>query len=198
MAHLPPLDRDAVPQFKERFDHYASTRGFVPNSILTMSRRPAIAGAFMDLNKAVLYEGTVSEELKMLISLIASQAAGCRYCQAHMANLSSIYEASDAKIAAVWDFEHSDLFSDAERAALRLAYNASLVPNEATAEHFQELSRHFDDGEIVEIVASIALFGYLNRWNDTMATDLEELPGQVAERAIGEVGWEAGKHAGQG
>ena len=48
----------------------------------TMARRPAIAAAFMELNRAVLYEGTVSEELKMLVSLIASQAAGCRYCQA--------------------------------------------------------------------------------------------------------------------
>lgn len=194
MAHVKPLDRAELPQFRELFDHYASTRGFVPNSILTMSRRPAIAKAFMDLNRAVLYEGTVPEELKMLVSLIASQAAGCRYCQAHMANLSSIYRASDEKIRAVWSFETSELFSAAERAALRLAFKASIVPNETGADDFAELRRYFDDGQIVEIVASIALFGYLNRWNDTMATDLEEHPGRVAERAIAPVGWQAGKH----
>ena len=194
MAHLPPLPREAVPEFKERFDHYAATRGFVPNSILTMARRPAIARAFMDLNKAVLYEGTVPEELKMLVSLIASQAAGCRYCQAHMANLASIYKASDRKIAAVWEFEKSELFSEAERAALRLALHASLLPNQAGAEDFAELKRHFDDGQIVEIVATVALFGYLNRWNDTMATDLEAHPAKVAARTLGETGWEAGKH----
>ena len=194
MAHLPPLPRESVPEFRERFDHYAATRGFVPNSILTMSRRPAIARAFMDLNKAVLYEGTVAEELKMLVSLIASQAAGCRYCQAHMANLSSLYKASDKKIAAVWEFETSDLFSEAERAALRLALHASLLPNEASEADFQALKRHFDEGEIVEIVATIALFGYLNRWNDTMATDLEAHPAKVAGRTLGQTGWEAGKH----
>ncbi|MBK6630032.1 MAG: carboxymuconolactone decarboxylase family protein [Betaproteobacteria bacterium] len=194
MAHLPPLPRDSVSEFKERFDHYAATRGFVPNSILTMSRRPAIARAFMDLNKAVLYEGTVPEELKMLLSLIASQAAGCRYCQAHMANLSSIYQASDKKIAAVWEFETSDLFSAAERAALRLALHASLLPNEASEADFAELKRHFDEGQIVEIVATVALFGYLNRWNDTMATDLETHPATVAGRTLGKTGWEAGKH----
>jgi uncharacterized peroxidase-related enzyme len=195
MAHVEPLPRDAVPEFSERFDHYEKTRGFVPNSIRTMARRPNIARAFMDLNRAVLYEGTVTEELKMLVSLIASQAAGCRYCQAHMANLSSIYKASDAKIRAVWEFETSNLFSEAERTALRLAYHASLVPNEAAEEDFVALRRHFDDGQIVEIVASIALFGYLNRWNDTMATDLEEYPAAVAQRAIGTVGWTPGKHA---
>jgi len=195
MAYVDPLPRDTHPEFKERFDHYAATRGFVPNSILTMQRRPAIAAAFMALNKTVLYEGTVPEELKMLVSLVASQATGCRYCQAHMANLSSIYKASDAKIRAVWEFETSDLFTPAERAALRLAYHAALVPNRASAEDFAELKKHFTDDEIVEIVATIALFGYLNRWNDTMATDLEERARAVAERAIGSVGWEPGKHA---
>jgi uncharacterized peroxidase-related enzyme len=194
MAHLDPLPWDATPQFRERFEHYEKTRGFVPNSIRTMARRPAIAQAFMDLNKSVLYEGTVAEELKMLISLIASQAAGCRYCQAHMANLSSIYQASDEKIRSVWEFESSTGFSAAERAALRLAYHAALLPNEATQDDFDELKRHFDEGQIVEIVATISLFGYLNRWNDTMATTLEEKAVAVAQRAIAAAGWEPGKH----
>jgi uncharacterized peroxidase-related enzyme len=195
MAHVAPLSPEAVPEFSDRFAHYAATRGFIPNSILTMARRPGIARAFMELNRAVLYEGTVAEELKMLVSLIASQAAGCRYCQAHMANLSSIYKASDQKIAAVWEFATSALFSDAERAALRLALHAGLNPNETSAADFAELARHFDEGQIVEIVGTIALFGYLNRWNDTMATDLEERPAQVARRALDAAGWEPGKHS---
>ena len=194
MPHLPPLPRDAVPEFNALFDHYENTRGFVPNSILTMSRRPGIAKAFMQLNQAILYEGTVAEELKMLVSLIASQAAGCLYCQAHMANLSSIYKASGKKIAAVWEFETSDLFNQAEKAALRLAMKASISPNQAAQEDFDELSKHFDEGQIVELVASVALFGYLNRWNDSMATELEEPPAKVARNTIGASGWQAGKH----
>ena len=196
MPHVEPLPWEANPQFIERFQHYQNTHGFVPNSILTMQRRPAIAQAFMDLNKAVLYEGTVAEELKMLVSLVTSQASGCRYCQAHMSNLASLYKASDEKIRAVWSFESSPLFSAAERAALRLGYHAALVPNEATAADFDELKKHFDEGQIVEIVATIALFGYLNRWNDTMATTLEPRAVEVAGRAIGAVGWRAGKHGG--
>ena len=194
MPHLPPLHRDAVPEFKTLFEHYKNTRGFIPNSILTMSRRPGIARAFMQLNQAILYEGTVEEELKMLVSLVASQAAGCLYCQAHMANLSSIYEASGEKIAAVWEFETSDLFSDAERAALRLAMKASIIPNQAEQEDFEELAKFFDEGQIVELVASVALFGYLNRWNDSMATELEEHPSKVARNTIGASGWQPGKH----
>jgi uncharacterized peroxidase-related enzyme len=196
MPHVPPLTQADLPQFAERFTHYENTRGFLPNSILTMGRRPGIAQAFMQLNQAVLYEGTVPKETKMLVSLVASQAAGCQYCEAHMANLSSVYSASDTKIAAVWDYETSELFSTAERAALRLAHKAALVPNQASEEDFAELRKHFSDDEIVEIVAAISLFGYLNRWNDTMATELEHVPLLVAERTVGTRGWQPGKHAG--
>jgi uncharacterized peroxidase-related enzyme len=196
MPHMQPIPFDDLPEdIQERFLHYKKTRGFTPNSIQTMVRRPGIVRAFMQLNQAVLYDGTVDEELKMLVSLIASQVAGCRYCQAHMANLSKIYKASEEKISKVWEFEQSELFSDAEKAALRLAYAGALAPAEATQEHFDELYKYFDEGQVVEIVASIALFGFLNRWNDTMATEIEELPAQVADAVIGGAfGWEAGKH----
>ncbi len=178
MAHLQPLSREEIDDkdLQLMLDRYLDIRRFIPNSVLTMSRRPNIAKAFAALNQAILYEGSVPEELKMLISLVSSQATGCRYCQSHMTNLSSIYKASDEKIAAVWEFQTSELFSDAERAALNLAFKGSVLPNEAGREDFDKLKKYFDDGQIVEIVATIGLFGYLNRWNDTMSTSLEEYP----------------------
>ncbi|WP_298486905.1 carboxymuconolactone decarboxylase family protein [uncultured Maribacter sp.] len=196
MAHLNPLSKGLHPELEPKFDYYKKTRGFIPNSILTMQRRPEIAKAFMQLNHVILYEGTVSEELKMLISLISSQVSGCKYCQAHMANLSKIYKASKEKIVAVWEFQTSPLFTPAERAALNLSFKGALVPNAATIADFDEAKKYFDESQIVEIVASIALFGYLNRWNDTMATDLEEYPKKIAEKLIGSKGWNVGKHKG--
>lgn len=195
MAHLRPLDKNEVDQeLCDMFENYENTRGFCPNSVKTMARRPNISKAFGRLNQVIIYEGTVPEELKMLIALASSLASGCRYCQSHMANLSSIYNAPDEKIAAIWEFETSELFTNAERAAIKVALKAGTLPNDTTKEDFDELKKYFDEGQIVEIVATIALFGYLNRWNDTMATELEELPSQVAKRAIGDQGWNAGKH----
>ena len=198
MAHMKPLSNDEIDDefIKERFAHYENTRGFTPNSIRTMVRRPNIVKAFMALNQAVLYEGTVDEQLKMLISLISSVAAGCLYCQSHTTNLSHIYDAPDEKIADILNYETSPHFTDAERAALDLAYKAAQVPNAATHKEFDELGKHFSESEIVEIVASVALFGYLNRWNDTMATTLEPLPNERSARIIGDsLDWTAGKHA---
>lgn len=197
MSHLRPLNDEEIGDdaILEKFSHYQSRRGFVPNSLRTMARRPGIVKAIIELNQQVLYEGTVPTETKMLVSLASSMAAGCLYCQSHTANLlSSIYDAPDDKIAAIWEFESSDLYSDAERAAIAMGINAGSVPNAVTEGDFEELRKYYDEGQIVEIVASLAFFGYFNRWNDTMATTLEELPVRVAERAIGSTGWIVGKH----
>ena len=103
-------------------------------------------------------------------------------------------ESTTAKIAAIWRFESSELYTDAERAALRFARDAAIVPNGVTEEHFVELRRHWDDGQIVELLSVVSLFGFLNRWNDTMATELEEIPGAFAGEQLGPGGWNPGKH----
>jgi len=75
----------------------------------------------------------------------------------------------------------------AERVALDFAIAAASQPNDVTDELFEKMKRHWSEGQIVEIAATVALFGFLNRWNDTMATPLEEEPIEVGERG-GEVG----------
>ena len=53
---------------------------------------------------------------------------------------------------------------------------------------------HWDDGEIVEILGVIALFGYLNRWNDSMGTQLEEPAAADGQKLLSKKGWSRGKH----
>jgi len=101
-----------------------------------------------------------------------------------MANLSSRFGASDEKIQALWNFEESDLFTDAERAAVRVAFKAGSLPNEVEAEDIEELKKYFDEGEIIEIVAC-----------ETLATQVEDVAAEAAAKSIGPMGWEAGKHA---
>lgn len=146
-----------------------------------------------DLITAIWRTGTLPAGLKPLLAMVASRAAGCRYCQAHEAVDAQMRGVEDEKIAAIWDFETSPLFTEGERATLRFARDASLVPNGATSTHFEELREHWDDGEIVEILAVVSLFGFLNRWNDSMATELEDIPGRFATETLG-ASWEAGKH----
>lgn len=194
MAYVTPLPREDLAELEAWFERIETRMGFVPNSVLTMAHRPEIATGLITLAHAVR-GGTLPPVLKELIALVASTASGCRYCQAHTASNATRAGADDTKIAEVWSYESSDLFNDAERAALRLAHHAALVPNQTTPEDFVALRRYDDDGEIVEIVATVALFGFLNRWNDTMATALEEQPQSAAHETLGGSGWEPGKHA---
>jgi alkylhydroperoxidase family enzyme len=94
----------------------------------------------------------------------------------------------------VWEYRTSPLYSEAERVALDFALAASAVPNEVTDQSFAELRRHWNDTQVVEIVAVIAMFGFLNRWNDTLATPLEAEPIEVGERYLAPHGWDAAKH----
>jgi uncharacterized peroxidase-related enzyme len=194
VANVSPLRREDLPDLEELFRIYDESMGFVPNSLFTMARRPEVLRAFSDLITQLWRTGTVPVGLKPLIAIVSSTAVGCRYCQAHEAVDARMRGVAEEKIAAVWDFETSPLFTDAERAALRFARDASLVPNAVTPAHFEDLRRFWDEGEIVEILGVVGLFGFLNRWNDSMATDLEEPPARFAEATLGPAGWARGKH----
>jgi uncharacterized peroxidase-related enzyme len=186
--------REELPEHEELFAMYEQLAGFVPNAFLVLARRPGIMHALRSLLQEVM-GGSVPRTTKSLVALMASYGAGCRYCQAHQAAALVNLGLSAEKLAAVPAFETSEHFSEPERAAMRLALAAGAQPNTASAAHFAALGHHFDDGEIVEIVAVIAAFGFLNRWHETMATELEAEPLAVAHDVLGGLEWTPGRHA---
>jgi len=194
MARVNPLDRSDLPEFEPLFRQGEQMLGFVPNSMLIMGRRPEILRAFNQLAGSVIGSGEVPVELKQLIAFVSSNASGCRYCQAHTSKSAAKAGGSTDRVAAAFEYETSPLFSEAERAALRLAQHASLVPCAATDADFEELHEHWTDAQIVEICAAISLFGWLNRWNDMLATELEAGPVEFARKNLAVHGWEGAKH----
>ena len=181
---------------KELVKFFNETLGFCPNSVLTMQRRPNIAKAFIELNIAVMENhGELTSELKRLIAFVSSNTAGCRYCQAHTIRAAERYGGSSERLKNIWDFENQDYFSDAEKAALRFAQEASMIPVNVSENTEKQLHNYWSDNDIVEIMGVIALFGYLNRWNDVMATTLEDDATSSAADLLKGVSWNAGKHA---
>lgn len=177
MTRLSPLSLDALdPKMREMIANAESLMGFVPNDALVMARHPALTKAMWGLVAAVYGPGSVDNGLKRLVGEAASKAAGCFYCSAHAAHGAREQGVAQEKIDAVWSFEDSPLFDDAERAAINLAMKAGRVPNETDDADFDRLRTHFSESEITEIVAVIAMFGFLNRWNTTLGTALEPVP----------------------
>ena len=109
MPLVDPLPENANPDLIDLIQFFRGPLGTVPNSVLTMQRRPKIARAFTELNKAVMENnGRVTAEQKRLIGFIASRAADCRYCQAHTILAAERFDASAERMAAriVWAWQY--------------------------------------------------------------------------------------------
>ncbi|MGH8764680.1 MAG: carboxymuconolactone decarboxylase family protein [Burkholderiales bacterium] len=195
MPRLSPLPIEHTPDLREHFNFFVGTLGFVPNSVLTMQRRPKLVKALAALNGAAMDpDGEIDLGFRRLVGHFASKAAGCQYCMAHTVLGAKNFGIDEARLAALWEYASSPLFTDAERVALEFAGAAAQVPNAVTDELFARLQKHWTDNQIVELLGVIALFGFLNRWNDTMATPIEPPAEAIGDRFLPNTGWKAGKH----
>lgn len=220
MQQVDKADKKAQKLMDPVWDVSTEVMGFVPNSMRTMARDPKLLFGFSMMSMSafnvprkrlfrlgklipmlrIVKEAFFNEkeilnlELRSLIAFASSISSGCMYCQAHMGSTSSRYGASQEKLDDILNFEDSELYSEAEKAAVSVAFAAGKTPNEVTDDHFVRLRKYFDEREIVNIVGVIAYFGFLNRWNDTMGTQLEKETRAFGQQSLGGIDWEIGKH----
>jgi len=190
-----PKSPEGNPELQELVKFFNETLGFCPNSVLTMQIKPQIANAFIELNKAVMENhGRVTSALKRLMGYMSSYTAGCQYCQAHTIRAAERYGSEKDKMDNIWEYKTYPAFSDGERAALDFSIAASSIPNGVSDDIADELRKHWNESEIVEMLGVISLFGYLNRWNDSMGTQLEEGAIDSGNQYLQKKGWSPGKH----
>ena len=195
MPLVTPLSPNHDLETKVLAEFFNETLGFCPNSVLTMQHRPDISKAFINLNKAVMNnEGRVTSALKRMIAWVSSNATGCRYCQAHAIRAAERYGAEQEQLDNIWEYQTHSAFTEAERVALDFSLAASQVPNAVNDVLKKRLYTHWDEGEIVEMLGVISLFGYLNRWNDSMGTTIENGAIESGDLYLGKHGWTKGKH----
>ena len=195
MAFMNPLPPETSPELKHNFAIFEEILGFIPNSLLTMQRIPAMVEGFGELTKAVMDpNGSVDLGFMRLVAHFASRAAGCQYCEAHSLVAAEIHGISQDKLDAIWDYKVSPLYTEAERVALDYALAAGSVPNAVDGQLMERMKAHWNDKQIVQILGAVCLYGFLNRWNDSMATDLEESPAAMGDRVLAKGGWTGGKH----
>ncbi|MBW4475486.1 MAG: carboxymuconolactone decarboxylase family protein [Tolypothrix brevis GSE-NOS-MK-07-07A] len=194
MPRLEPKPLASLAEHDEMFKQLEEFFGFLPNDYLTMGHKPAVMKAVVELTGAVLLaEGKTPMPLRLLVMYVASRAAGCMYCTSHCAVLSLKHGLPMEKIQNIHDYKTHPSFSDAERAALNVAEKANRLPNAVTDEDFEELRKHYGDEAIAEIVSQIAMMSFYNKWNDTMATNIEKPPFDMASSSLS--WWSAGKHS---
>jgi alkylhydroperoxidase family enzyme len=129
-----------------------------------------------------------------MVAWVSSNATGCRYCQAHAIRAAERYGAEQEQLNNIWEYKMHPSFSEAERVALDFSLAASQIPNAVNTELKERLYLHWNEGEIEEILGVISLFGYLNRWNDSMGTTMEKGAIESGNQYLGKHGFVVGKH----
>lgn len=197
MARIAPAPPEKFEEVADHMARWKKLKGYPPNSWLTMVHKPRVFRAYRDLHTAVMIEeGSIPKALKFMIAEVVSMAAGDPYCAAHNAeNAVEVGGIEVAKVEALSQFRTSPLFTLAERAALELAHAAGSCPPAVTDAHFTELKKHYADEAIAEIVAVLALLGWLNRWCMTFATEIEARALHFAQEHLAPSGWTPGVHA---
>ena len=176
-------------EFEELFNGVESFMGYLPNAYLSMAEQPSLLSAFSGLAASVFQSEGIDIQTKQLIALASSLSSGCKYCQAHTSHGAERAGMENEKIVDILNYVESTKYSDKEKAVLDLAFAAGKTPNQSTQKHFDNLKKHFSKKEIIDIVSVISLFGFLNRWNDTMGTVLEEIPENFVENKLKPLGW---------
>lgn len=154
--------------------------GYRPNALLTMARMDELLPAILNLVRITLRrEDAVSPQLRFLLACEVSRSAGCFYSAVHAAHAALHLDVPVAKLAALEEFQTSSAFEEHERAALAIAKAGGALPVRKPDPAFDEARKHFSDDQIVVIVAAVAAFGWFNRWNSLMNSELEEIPASV-------------------
>ena len=189
IAHIETKKREDFPEFKDLFDLVESFMGYLPNAYLLMADKPDLMQAFAKMSASVFSADVLDIPSKQLIALASSLSAGCKYCQSHTSHGAERAGVPNEKIADILNYQTSQYYEAKEVALLDLAFASGEVPNKATKAHFEKLKEFYSKEQILEVVAVISFFGFLNRWNDTFGTVIEEIPANYLSEKLKPKNW---------
>jgi uncharacterized peroxidase-related enzyme len=169
MPRISRLNRSEVDaSLQPIYDRFLQERGNVPYFFRTVAHRPEIMQTMAAHMKAVLSTGTLSTKLKELVVVRTSQLNCTAYCLASHTAIALKLGWTPEDLEALKNWRGSARFSEAEQEAIHLAEVMTLQSHDFTDEDMARLRRFYSEGEVVELMASIGLFNYFNRFNNML------------------------------
>jgi uncharacterized peroxidase-related enzyme len=156
-----PVDQ-ATGETAALFTAVTKKLGRVPNMVATMAQSPAVANAYVGFSGA-LAAGQLPRKLREQIALVVGQANGCDYCLAAHSMLGKLAGLSPEAVNAARQGQAEDA-----QASAALDFAARVVSDrgrvsDADIESLRAVG--FNDGDIAEIVAHVALNVFTNYFN---------------------------------
>lgn len=112
--------------------------------------------------------GTVPMRTKELVALMVGWLNACDYCTCVHEEIAQRLGIGKETLESLGDFAQSPNFSDPERAALAATVALTREPRALPPPLWEALRSNYDEGECVEIIASIGLQNYLSRLSNAL------------------------------
>ncbi|MBF2708058.1 carboxymuconolactone decarboxylase family protein [Flavobacterium soyangense] len=169
MARINALSPDATTgKSKEMFDAIQGKLGMVPNMMRTMGNSPAVLNGYLSLSGA-LNESSIGGKLNELIALTVANANGCDYCNAAHTYIGEKLVGIDVVSIDAARFGQS---KDAKiEAALIFAKEVVATRGQVASSDIEDVkAAGYDDAQVAEIVAAVALNIFTNYFNNVAET----------------------------
>ena len=178
MALLPYVQDDTSSrEVQVLFQHCRSLLGRVANAIRVAAHTPRVAQSLVGFMVAALrteVSGVLDMRIKALVILKTSTLNGCAYCVGHNTALGRSLGFQEDEIEAIsQNYQLSDYFSPADKAAIHWAECLTERTYKRHPEVMAQLKLHFNDAQIVEITMVSGFFNFWNRFTDALEIDIE-------------------------
>jgi uncharacterized peroxidase-related enzyme len=176
-TRIPLLERDQVsPELAVLYDALLQQRGVVPNMFKTIAHTPGLAAGIAALLKPLLSDGALAGWYKELIATRMSVLNGSEYAVSAHALSARLKGASEEQIAAVKsDFEQG-AFTQTEKLGLRCAEKIHRSGRDLDDASFAELKNAYNDAQIIELIATAAVFEFFPRFVDGLRIPVTPVP----------------------
>ncbi|MFC3559056.1 carboxymuconolactone decarboxylase family protein [Pedobacter jamesrossensis] len=171
MARLKALNpEETTGKSKELFDTIKGKMGMVPNVMKTMGNSPAVLGAYLGFSSA-MGTSTLGSKLGEMLSLAVANHNGCDYCNSAHTFIGGKMGISPDAIEAARHGQSED-----PKMAAALIFAGAILDSKGKVSNDEiEAVRTagFTEGEIAEIVASVALSVFTNYFNNVADTEID-------------------------
>lgn len=176
-GRVPMLERDeAPPELAALYDALLKQRGVVPNMFKTVANVPGLALGFAGLLKPLLSDGALPGWYKELVATRMSVLLNSPYAiRAHGLSARQKGASREQLEAIQGDFERGP-FTEAEKTGFRCAERMHRSASEVDDAFYAQLKAVFNNQQIIELMASAAVFEFFPRFVDALRIPITPPP----------------------
>ena len=180
---IPYVDEEGYPEnLRPQLKAYQQRMGFLPNALKLYMHRPELAETVWQLNNKVMRDpsSTLDLLLKRKLAVVCCSINGCAYCTAHSCYVLKKPAGMDGEGWGLTDKDLSNLITgeahpadEMEKACFDYARAASTDPSNVPDEILDNLKKHLDSPQIMELACLVGFWKFYNTVHDSLHIPVE-------------------------